>query len=70
MSNAIKSPAAAPNAADRANKIVDLDRTDIRKSKPPKGESLAVVIIAKRHGVTITHARIICQLAGIGARYE
>lgn len=66
MSNAIKNPAAAPNAADRAYENVDLGRTDIRKFKPPMGESLAVVIIAKRHGVTITHARIICQLAGIG----
>ena len=66
MSTGNKNPAAAVSAANRAYENVDLGRTDIRKSKPPKGESLAVVIIAKRHGVTITHARIICQLAGIG----
>jgi hypothetical protein len=70
MSKTNKNPVAALGVANRVIGVVDLCRADHPETKQQDGESLAVVIIAKRHRLTITHARIVCQMAGIGGCNE
>ena len=65
-----KNPVAAGRAADRACVGVDCGSADNRDTNHQLDESLAVIIFAKRLGLTITHSRIVCQLAGIGGRDE
>lgn len=71
MRNQTKGPAAYVTA-DRAGRNVEelgqvIDKTETTASS---SESPAVVIIAQRHFLTITHARIVCQNAGIGGKHE
>ncbi len=64
-----KNPAAA-KAADRGVGFVKLATADKPQPSQTACESLAVIIVAQRLGLTVTHARIVCHLAGIGGGHE
>lgn len=57
-------------AANRVGNVVELDTPDAFTNNQKSDENPAVIIIAQRLGVTITHSRIVCHLAGIGGGHE
>jgi hypothetical protein len=63
-----KNPAAAlAGATVRVENIVALpSHSDLQTDTSTKNETPAVRVLARRWGLPITTARVICELAGIG----
>lgn len=58
-----------PAAAATANRVLNFSRfpnDNTAEVNETASESLAVRLIARRHGITIARARTVCLLAGIG----
>ncbi len=58
-----------PAAAATANRVLNFSRfpnDSASEATETTSESLAVRLIAQRHGITIARARTVCLLAGIG----
>ena len=63
--NYIKNPAALAGA-NRAQEVITLLGVDVREPTEIENESLPVRLVSHRYHLSISRARTVCFLAGIG----
>jgi hypothetical protein len=65
-----ENPAARANRANRVPDVIFAGDIWNPKAFTPniQSETLAARTLAKRFGLTIQHARVVCELAGIGGK--
>lgn len=58
------------NRARNVNRVAAIEDISNPKAFTPniQSETLAARTLAKRFGLTIQHARVVCELAGIGGK--
>lgn len=66
MIYATENPAALVGSANRVLNIKALAGVDVQNPTETLSESPAVHRIASRFRITVPHARVVCELAGIG----
>jgi len=69
----MENPAALMGSANRVPNIKALAGVDVQEPNTPtlkiQSQSLAVRAVLKRFPVSIAHAKVICELSGLGGRY-